>query len=88
MTDFKHVLIVGCGTTQAEAALEFVNDFHRQMPKKKGQYDLFIRQPLSYDTEQEYGTGKISHQYRMRGSWNCIASLHEEEGIATNLSLK
>lgn len=79
--DYKSFFIKGCGTTQEKAALEFMNEFHRQFPKKKGMYDLMIRQFLTYDVETDFASGQKNHMYRIRGTWGLVAELEAPEAV-------
>ncbi len=83
--NYKHFIIMGCGTTKEQAAAEFMEEFHRLFPRKKGMYDLMIRVPLTYDVDKVLEGEQ--HAYRLRGTWGLVAEL-EPPADATTLNMK
>ena len=71
MTDqeYFHFYLYGEGASEAEAAVNFLNDMAENFPvNKNGHYDFFMRLPLTHTIDEDYETGEPIHRICMRGS--------------------
>lgn len=64
----KHILAIGRGKTQEEAALNFVEKFIINIPTESKLYEVFIRKPLEYRVITNYDLDDI-HEYALRISY-------------------
>lgn len=60
---------MGLGSSQEEAAVNFLYELIRQFPKDNGLYSFMLRRSPTYEIDRCFLTGKDKHQYSLRGSY-------------------
>ena len=78
---YKNFEILGISSTRAGAALDFIDNFHKQFPTKKGIYELVLRSPFTYDKDHDEAKMEIRHVYRLKGSYTTLKKFDKETNV-------